>query len=86
MYEWQSDGSIKIKEGYIPSASFLLIFKPDPVKHLIWWPNFQSCKFRNLEVKRKQCGKIAVRYSCTLLNETCSTKSCEMCTKRIEQF
>lgn len=84
MFDWQANGSIKLKDGYVPTASFLAIFKPDPNNHLIWWPRFEPCRFRSLETKRKECGKITIRYSCSLLNETCSPKSCSTCTKRIE--
>lgn len=82
MYAWQENGSVKTQEKFVPTSKFLEIFKPDPIDPKIWWPKFEVCKFRQTEMKRKECGHLTVRFSCLLLNETCSTQFCSTCTKR----
>lgn len=83
VYAWNEDGSITVIPTFVPTPSFLDVFVQDKDKLYVWWPKFEPCISRELHTKRLECGKLTVRFHCKLLNESCSTISCDGCTKRV---
>lgn len=81
---WTEDGAVILPDGFYPSEEFLKKWKPDLKQANKYWPAFNKCRFRRMEMKRTPCGKVSVRYHCIELITTVSVVSCEACTARKE--
>ena len=75
-YTWNEDGSVTLDPSFVPTPGFLKNFININGQ---WFPNYQTCRHRKIEKKRLECGRLQLRFACTLLNETCSVESCKQC-------